>query len=455
MAGLRRFRSGRAARESSSMIIVDTALEKREKEGTPLRVALVGAGYMGRGIALEILTPITGMRLAAISNRTLSGAARAYREARVDAVKSVSSLAELETAVAAGQCAITDDAMLLAEADGIDVLIEATGEIEFGSKVVSHALDHGKHVVLMNAEMDATVGPILKVHADRNGVVLTSTDGDEPGVAMNLYRLVKTLGFKPVVAGNFKGILDPYRTPDTQRAFAEKYNQRPRMITSFADGTKLGMETCILANATGFKVAKRGMHGHRCAHVKDALQLYSVEHVVEQGIVDFLLGAEPGTGAYVLGYCDQPVKQQYMNYFKMGDGPLYAFYTPYHLPHLQIVTTVARAALFHDATVAPLGKPMCDVITMAKRDLKAGEVLDGIGGFTCYGTIDNAEIAAAEQLLPMGLSEGCRLTRDVPKDYAIAYEDVIVPEGRWCDRLRAEQNEHFGLMRMPAATLSS
>jgi len=299
-------------------------------------------------------------------------------------------------------------------------------------------------VVLMNAELDSTVGPILKVHADRNGVVITNTDGDEPGVAMNLYRFVKTVGYRPVAAGNFKGMIDPYRTPETQKGFAEKYNQKPRMITSFADGTKLSMEAAILANATTFRVAKRGMYGYRCAHVKETLNLYPLDQLLNGGLVDYILGAEPHTGAFVLGYNDHPTKRQYMNYFKMGDGPLYAFYTPYHLPHLQIATTVARAVLFHDPTVAPRGGPVCDVLTIAKRDLKAGEVLDGIGGFTCYGTIDNAEVSRRENLLPMGVSEGCRINRDIPKDQPITYDDVELPPGRLCDKLRAAQNAHFG-----------
>lgn len=146
-----------------------------------------------------------------------------------------------------------------------------------------------------------------------------------------------------------------------------------------------------------------------------------------------------------MGYCDHPVKQQYMSYFKMGNGPFYVFYTPYHLPHIQISLTVARAALFHDPTVAPLGAPRCDVITIAKRDLRAGEVLDGIGGYTCYGTIENAETSVNERLLPMGLSEGCRLIRDIARDQAVTYDDVVLPEGRVADRLRAEQIAHFGM----------
>jgi len=428
------------------MILVDTALEKREREGKPIRVGLIGAGYMGRGIALQFLTPLVGMRLVAVANLTLPDAERAYVQAGIDSVKTVGTVAQLESAIDRGQFAITENAVLLCEAGNIDVVIEATGEIEFGAHVVLKAIENGKHVVLMNAELDATVGPILKVYADRAGVIITNTDGDEPGVAMNLYRFAKTIGLKPVLAGNLKGMIDPYRTPDTQREFAEKYHQKPKMITSFADGTKLSMETTVLANATGFKVGKRGMFGPKCSHVKDSLKHFPLELFKDGGLVDYLLGAEPHTGAFVLGFNDHPVKRQYMNYFKMGDGPLYVFYTPYHLPHVQIATTVARAVLFHDATVAPLGKPSCEVITLAKRDLKKGEMLDGIGGFTCYGMIDNSPACRKENLLPMGLSDGCRLTVDVRRDQAVAYSEIEVPEGRLCDKLRGEQNTHFSLM---------
>ncbi len=425
------------------MIVVDNALKARAAEGRPLRVAMAGAGYMARGIALQFMIPIEGMRLVAIAGQSIGQAESAYREAGVDELRAVRTVAELEDAIERGQYAITDDPMLLCEAGNVDILIEVSGTVEHGAHVALKAIEHAKHLVLFNAELDATVGPMLKVYADRNGVVVTNTDGDEPGVAMNLYRFVKTAGFRPLLAGNFKGMLDRYRTPDTQKAFADKYRQKARMVTSFADGTKLSMEATILANATGFRVGQRGMYGPKCNHVKDALKLYSLDQLLQGGLVDFILGAEPHTGAFVLGYEDHPVRQQYLNYFKMGEGPLYAFYTPYHLPHIQVVTTVARAALLHDATVAPLGKPVCEVLTVAKRDLKAGEVLDGIGGFTCYGTIDNSEVVQRENLLPMGLSQHCRLLRDIPKDQAIGYADVELPAGRLSDRLRAEQNAYF------------
>src|SRR6185503_1078329 len=176
---------------------------------------------------------------------------------------------------------------------------------------------------------------------------------------------------------------------------------------------------------------------------KDLLKLFSPKDFENGGLVDFVLGAEPHTGAFVMGYNDEPIKMSYMKYFKMGEGPLYMFYTPYHLPHLQLPHTVARAVLFQDATLTPLGAPVCDTVTTAKRDIKAGETLDGMGGFHAYGLIESAEICAREDYLPIAASIGCRLKRDIAKDQPISYRDVELPKGRLCDRLRAEQTEHF------------
>lgn len=425
------------------MVIIDTALEQRHRQGNPIRVALVGAGYMGRGIALEIVTAMVGMKLVAVSNRHLAQAEHAYKEAGVTSFRRVDTVAQLEAAVSEGQCAVTEDASLLCRAGNIEAIIDATGDVEFGAQVAMDAINHGKHVILMNAELDATIGPILKVYADRAGVILTYTDGDEPGVAMNLYRFVKTIGYTPVLMGQIKGFLDRYRNPETQRGFAEKHKQKAAMVASFADGSKLCLESTIMANATGFKPGQRGMFGHRCSHVKDLLKLFSAEQLLQGGLVDFALGAEPHTGAFVVGYNEHPIKREYMSYFKMGDGPFYMFYTPYHLPHLQLPLTVARAVLFRDATLAPIGGPVCETGTFAKRDLKAGEVLDGMGGFTCYGLIDTYETCRAENLLPMALSQGCLLKRDIRKDQAITYTDVELPPGRLCDKLYAEQTLYF------------
>jgi predicted homoserine dehydrogenase-like protein len=426
------------------MIIVDNALKQRLAQGKPVRVGMVGAGYMGRGIALQILSAMPGMRLVAIANRSVHRAEAVYRDCGVTQVRHVASAAEVDAAIAANEYAVSDDPTALCHAAGVEAIIETTCDFESGTQVCLEAITHGKHVVLMNAEVDSTVGCILKVYADRNGVVYTYTDGDEPGVAMNLYRFVESIDCKPVLLGQIKGFLDHYRNPDTQRGFAEKHKQKPAMVASYADGSKLAIESAILGNATGFKPAKRGMYGHRCEHVKDLLQHFKVEDFRHGGLVDYALGCEPHTGgAFVVGYNDHPLKREYLGYFKLGPGPLYMFYQPFHLPHLQLPHSVARAVLFNDATITPRGGPVCDAITVAKRDLKAGDTLDGMGGFTCYGLAESYQISAARQLLPIVLSVGCRLKRDIPKDAEISYHDVALPLGRSCDRLRQEQTEYF------------
>lgn len=430
------------------MIIVDEALAKRERDGKPIRFGLVGAGYMGRGIALQVLKYVKGMRLAAISNRTLPEAIGAYNQAGVEP-KKVDNLDEFEDSVSKGRYVVTDNPFLICQSEGIDAIVEVTGTIEFALQVVLDAIKNKKHMILMNAELDATLGPILKVYADRSGVIITDSDGDQPGVIMNLYRYVRAIGFKPVLAGNMKGLQDPYRTPETQRGYAERYHLKPTMATAFADGTKISMEMAVVANATGLKVGKRGMYGPRCNHVKDAINLFPIDQLLDTGLVDYILGAEPAPGVFVLGYNGDPIQKQYLNYYKMGDGPIYVFYTPYHLCHLEVPLSVARAVLFHDAVVTPYGPPVCDVITIAKRDLKAGEFLDGIGGFSCYGMLENYEISRAENLLPMGLTERCRLKRGISKDQAITYDDIELPAGRFCDKLRTEQDARFHELSVP------
>ncbi|MGB9714862.1 MAG: NAD(P)H-dependent oxidoreductase [Thermodesulfovibrionales bacterium] len=429
------------------MIIIDKALEKRHLEGNPIRVAMVGAGFMGRGIALQIIKYTVGMKLVAISNRHIENARRAYEEAGIQNLRVVETVTQLEDAIDRGDYAITEDAMILCQASGIDAIIEVTGTIEFGAHVVMKAIENGKHIVVMNAELDGTIGPILKVYADKAGVVFSNADGDQPGVIMNLYRFVKGIGVKPVLCGNIKGLHDPYRNPTTQEAFAKKWGQKPHMVTSFADGTKISFEQAIVANATGMRVGKRGMFGPTVpsgTHIKEAVNLYPLEELNNsQGIVDYVVGAEPSPGVFVLGTHDNPIQKHYLNLYKLGEGPLYCFYTPYHLCHFEVPNTVARAVLFGDATIAPMGAPYVDVVATAKINLKAGQVLDGIGYYMTYGQCENSDVVRAESLLPMGLAEGCRLKRDIPKDQVLTYNDVELPQDRLCDKLRAQQNEYF------------
>ena len=427
------------------MIIVDTALERRQRDGSPIKIGMVGAGYMGQAMALTIERNLVGMRVVAIANRTVETAERVFAEAGVEESVQAGDQEALDSLVARGRRAVASDPLLLCRSQEIEAIIECTGEVEYGARTVTEAIANRKHVLLVNAELDATVGPMLKVLADRMGVVITNADGDEPSVAMNMFRFVKSIGYRPVLAGNVKGFLDHHRNPDTQKGFADAHGMRANMVTSFADGTKLSLEATTLANATGFKVTKPGMVGRRLAHVSDLLGFYHPKELLKQGVVDYVLGAEPGSGAFVVGYNDDPQLMPYMSYFKMGDGPLYMFYRPFHLAHLEAPLSVARAVLFGDASIAPAGPPVCEVAAVAKRDLEAGEELDGIGGYNCYGLINNVENTRRDGILPIGLAADARLTRPVAQDQPIRAADVIMPGRRLVDDLYAQQDAHFVL----------
>ena len=424
-------------------MMVDTALREREATGNPIRVGLVGAGAAGRAIALQLGTPVPGIRLVAIANRTAKHGERAFREANITDWRSAGSAREAEAAIDRGFPVLSDDPSVLTGCDAVDVLVEVTGTVGEAARVVLEAFEYGKHVVLVNAELDSLLGPILKEKADRARVVLTHTDGDEPGVAMTLLRYLRSLGLHPVAGGNIKGMVDYYRTPDTQRAFAEKNDQDVRKVTSFADATKLSMETTVLANATGFHVGRRGMYGPACKYVGEIAGLLPADQMLDTGLVDYALGAAPHTGAFVIVHEESPLKSAQLAYYKLGDGPFYVFYTPYHLPHIQIASTLGRAVVHRDPTVAPLAGPVCEVVTVAKRDLKAGERLDGIGGFCAYGLIDNAASARVMAALPIGLSEGCVLRRDISKDAVLSLDDVNAPPGRLIEALWLEQNARW------------
>ena len=427
------------------MIIVDTALRRREDEGRPLRVALIGAGFMARGLANQIANSVPGMRVAAVYARKLEQGLELCEYASLDGAVVASTQADVEDAVRADRPVVTDDAFLLCRAEQIDALVDVTGSVEFGAQVVLEAVEHGKHVILMNAELDATLGPILNVYAKRAGVMVSACDGDEPGLQMNLVRWVQGIGLTPRVIGNVKGLQDPYRNPETQRAFAEKWHQNPAMVTSFADGSKISFEQTIVANATGFKVRERGMsRGIRFdGSPLELPSLYDLDEIREiGGIIDYTVGPS-SVKIFVLAEHPDPKQQHYLSLYKMGDGPLYPFWIPYHLPHFEAPSAIARVALLGDHVAPPLGGPVVEVCAVAKRDLRAGEVLDDYGMFMTYGEAVNADEMSERRLLPEGLVEGCTVLRDVAKDEVLTYDDVELPVGRVADRLRAEQYRHF------------
>jgi predicted homoserine dehydrogenase-like protein len=406
---------------------------------------MLGSGFMGQGLTNQITNSVPGMRMVAIYSRKVARGLHAFRYSQLADPVQASTQAEFDGAIAAGKPVVTEDAFLLARSEQIDLLVDVTGSVEFGARVVLEAFKHDKDVVLMNAEIDATIGPILQTYAAKQGRILSACEGDEPGLQINLYRWVKGLGLLPRVIGNVKGLQDPYRNPTTQKGFAEKWEQNPAMVTSFADGSKISFEQAIVANATGFVVKSRGMS--RGLEYRDDVmkigKLYNVDELRELGgIVDYVVGT-PFTKVYCLAEHPDPKQQHYLNLYKMGEGPLYSFFLPYHLVHFEVPNAIARVALLRDSVAQPLAGPVVEVCAVAKRDLLADETLDDYGMYMTYGEAVNADEMCGERYLPEGLVEGCKLKRPVKKDAVITYDDVELPTDRVADRLRAEQYRHF------------
>lgn len=428
------------------MIIVDRALKKRVEEGNPIKVGVVGAGAIAEGMVDLVVNSWPGMRISAISNRTLSKAVGCYKSAGAAGVREVNSVGELEDAIKADRPVVTSDPNVLCESESIEAIVDLTGAVEFGAQLALKSFDCGKHLVSMNAELDCLLGPILQRRAAKAGVVYSLSDGDQPGVEMNLFRFAKGLGIEPLVMGNIKGLQDEYRNPTTQEGFAKQWKQNVNMVTSFADGSKISMEQACVANATGMQVEMRGMRGGDFeGHIDELCHngRYDVDRLREMGgVVDYVVKAKPAPGVFLLGTTERPILQHGLKLYKLGPGPLYSFYIPYHLCYFELPSSVARAVLFQDAVLEAVS-PKVDVITLAKKDLKAGETLDRIGGYTNYGQCENHPVVLSEGLLPQSLAEGCVLKNDIPKDGVITYADVAVPEGRLSDKLRREQEELF------------
>ncbi len=413
-------------------------LAKRRCKGRIINVAVTGAGFIGRGIVFQIdRTP--GMKTALIVNRNTDPAVEAYLRAwrsRDDIIVSDDPYT-IQQAINTDRAAVTTRADMLRELEGIEVVVEATGAVEYGAQVAIHAIEGAKHVVMMNAETDATVGCALKQRADQASVVYTNSDGDQPGVLRRLCDYVNGINLDVVAAINCKGFMDVNATPETIKPWAEKQNTSLPMTTAFTDGTKMNIENAVLANSTGLVPDCRGMRGVKTTSqsaLEDCLAVFS-----RRGVVDYTLGGDFGGGVFVIGHSeDAQAVQPYMQYLKMGPGPNYLFFRPYHLCHFETPLSIAEVALDNEPTIAPLGSPVAEVITIAKRDLTPGEALDGIGGYTCYGEIDTAANAAG--LLPIGLAENAVLTRPITKGAPIPFEAVEINHDSILMRLRQEQS---------------
>lgn len=395
-----------------------TILRRLQNLENPIRIVVVGAGAMGRGLVYQAQrTP--GLRCVGVCDIEIHRATRAASEAGLR-FRIATNAAEIKAAIENGETAVCEDGELLARVELADVFIETTSSIIPGARFCLAALDTQKHLVLMNAEIDLAFGPFLRQRAQEQGVVYTSCDGDQHGVLARLIDSMRLWGFELVLAGNVKGFLDRYVNPTTIVPEADKRNLDYRMCTAFTDGTKLNIEMALLANGLGLRTDVPGMHGPRAAHVHESGSLFDLQALRRGGpVVDYVLGAQPDGGVFAIGYCDHPYQQSMLRYYKMGEGPFYLFYRPYHLCHVEAMECVAAATLDSESLLEPLHGLRTNVVAYAKRDLRAGEELDGIGGYTCYGLIENKADDPANPGLPVCLADGVPLLRDVACDERI------------------------------------
>lgn len=421
----------------------DTLLE-RDKAGQPIRVGLVGAGQMGEGLVCQ-MEMMHGMKAFAVADVVPGRAAAAYREAGVadDRIVETNEAGLAAQAIHEGRRVASTDPSLPSRLAPIDIVVEATGVPEVGARVALNTILNGKHMVQMNVETDATVGYILRRMARSAGVVYTLTAGDEPGATMELYDFAYSLGFNVVCVGKGKNNpLDRQATPDTLAEQAARQEMNPKMLASFVDGTKTMVEMTSLGNATGFVPDVRGMHGpeaNRHTLAQTFIPKSDGGILSQDKVVEYARGVAPGV--FVVFTTQQPKVAKDLRYLKLGHGPYWALYRPYHLANLETPISIARAVLKGETTIATDRLPGVETITMAKRDLKAGEKIDSLGGFTVYGSIDKAAAARNEDLLPLGLAPGCILVNDVPQDAAIRYSDVELDPSLTIVHLRRLQDQ--------------
>jgi predicted homoserine dehydrogenase-like protein len=381
-------------------------------------------GSMGKGLFQQCdITP--GMECVAIADikieRAIACAQRIDRDYRI-----VSNLGSMDETIRQGKIAICEDGGLLAGCNFVDVLIEASNSITAGAQFCQVALEHRKHLVLMNAEIDLIFGPYFLELARKNGVVYTSCGGDQHGVIKHLVDDLELWGFHLVMAGNIKGFLDRYSNPTKIIPEADKRNLDYKMATAYTDGTKLCIEMGLVANALGLSTVVPGMSGPRANHVSEVFQLFDFEALWKRNgpVVDYVLGAEPGGGVFVIGHCDDEYQKSMLHYYKMGEGPFYLFYRPYHLCHIEAMACVAEAFLNGKSLLQPEHGFRTNVYAYAKCDLRKGERLDGIGGYTCYGLIEDCTQNKGRPGLPICLAENITLVRDVSRDEKILMSDV-------------------------------
>ena len=417
----------------------------QKEQGHPIRVGLVGAGQMGTGLIGQ-MDLMDGMEATAVTDVIPGRSYEAFVEADVspDLIKKAANAKEAEGYIEEGFRAALESTAELLRIPNLDVIVESTGIPEVGAVVCMKAIDAGKHIVNMNVEADATIGYYLGQKAKEAGVVYTLAAGDEPGSIKELYDFADALGFEIVAVGKGKNNpLNRASNPDSVADKAKKKQMSPKMLASFEDGTKTMVEMTSIANAIGFEPEIRGAYGPDVS-VGDLPKVFSPQKAggILKGnkIVDYAVG--PAPGVFVIITTDREKIIRDLNYLSLsGHNGYWCLYRPYHLANLETPISIANAALNGLSTLVCLQPPTAETITTAKRDLKAGDKIDALGGFTVYGMIEKVSVAEKENLLPLGLSVGATLKKDIPLGTAIRYDDVDLDESQMIVMLRQKQDE--------------
>ncbi|MDP0930022.1 NAD(P)H-dependent oxidoreductase [Paracoccus onubensis] len=422
-------------------------LRERGDSGKPIRVGLVGSGEMGTDIVARV-AHMPGIEIGAISELNIPAADRAVDIAYQEAghARRASSLDQLNAAMEAGKVATTDKVELLLGSGLIDVVVDATGVPAVGAEIGLRAMEHGKHLVMMNVEADVTIGAYLRAEAERLGVVYTLGAGDEPSSCMELIEFVSAMGHRIVSAG--KGKNNPLNidaVPAEYEAEAKRRNMNPRMLVEFVDGSKTMVEMAAIANATGLIPDKPGMHGPACS--RDELSKVLVPESdggmlsSGEGRVDYTIGKGVAPGVFVVAEMGHPRIRERMEDLKMGEGPYFTFFRPYHLTSLEVPLSCARAVLYGKADMVPMPRPVAEVCAVAKKDMQPGERLDQIGEYCYRAWIMTSEQARDGQAIPCGLLAGAVVTAPIRKGELITYANASVPADSRIAALRARQDD--------------
>jgi len=448
-------------------------LNDMQKRGTKIQVGIVGLGQMGSGLLANI-SSIPGMEVAAVAVKDMRAAVNfaletGYKENNIIILDSdgfsegqnlkeevfdlrkIKSIADKISTInkidSKDKLILTNDASVIPVLNSVNVVIDATGKPDVGAFISFNSIVNKKHVVTLNVEGDVTIGPILRKLALSAGVVYTVSAGDEPAAAKELFDFAASLNLKVICAGKGKNNeLDKYSNPEKNKKFAESKGSNPYMMTSFIDGTKSMIEMACLSNATGLTPDVRGMHGLK-VNINELTSVLIPKKdggiLSKAGAVEYVIG-DLAPGVFLVYSTDSKIIKRDLEYLKNGSGPYYLLYRPYHLASIETPLSVAKAFIYNEATIEPGFGFVSEVMTIAKKDLNPGDILDGIGGFSSYGLIEFHEIIKKERYLPIGLSEGSAVKRKISKDEPIKYDDVDLNENSILLNLRKIQDLQIG-----------